>query len=403
VGLGDLTSRQAVLDAAAEFDRLGRKAFLAQYGFGPAREYFLLLDGRRYDSKAITGAAHGYQFPELGPMRAEDFSGGEATVRRRLAELGFTVESNTESAERAEDGYWVFVCNPRKWAIDRFLASGDNRSDTWGIRPSDSGRFAPGQLAIIRVGVDRRSVLARQGRPKLQAGIYALCEVETAASPGTGANDEFWSPDEARGVGWPTVGIKYLRTYMHQPLTIAKLKAERPDLSSLLLDGFQASSFPISRDDFRAVLVLLGEDPDTLADVAPAAPVTADELALLEERYLTAVAEVRERISRSIERGPVGRRVKKANGFRCLVCAALGLNPIGFRKPDGDPYVEAHHVMPVAKGDVGSLAVSNVITVCANHHRQLHYGGIAVRVHDDTFDLAMPNGPVSIPRHQFQR
>ena len=53
MGLGDLTSRQAVLDATAEFDRLGRQEFLAKYGFGRSREYFLLLDDQRYDFKAI--------------------------------------------------------------------------------------------------------------------------------------------------------------------------------------------------------------------------------------------------------------------------------------------------------------------------------------------------------------
>ena len=32
--------------------------------------------------------------------------------------------------------YWVFVCNPKKWAIDQFLEQG-REHDTWGVRPSD--------------------------------------------------------------------------------------------------------------------------------------------------------------------------------------------------------------------------------------------------------------------------
>ena len=319
MALGDLTSRQAVLDAIAEFDRLGRDAFLDKYGFGRARDYFLVVDGREYDSKAIVGAAHGYQFPEDGPLRADTFSGGEATVRRKLAELGFTVERSSSQAERSTDGYWVLVCNPRKWAIDRFLERGDGQRDTWGVRPSDSKHFAPGQLAIIRVGVDRRSLGERDGRPTLEAGIYALCEVESTAYAGTGASDSFWAPGAARAPGWPTIKIRYLRSYLHRPLTIAKLKEARPELPKSLLDGLQASSFPISRDDFRAVLELLGEDPETMADVVSKSPETVGELAELEERYIGAVPEVRERISRGIERGPVGDAVKKANGFRCLV------------------------------------------------------------------------------------
>ena len=95
----------------------------------------------------------------------------------------------TQMEERAEEIYWVFVCNPKKWAIDRFL---DRRveHDTWGVRPSDRHRFAPGQLGIIRVGVDRRTVAERNGNPPLKPGVYALVEVESKAFDGTGASDE---------------------------------------------------------------------------------------------------------------------------------------------------------------------------------------------------------------------
>jgi hypothetical protein len=91
MALKDITSRQAVLDTVAEYDRIGQAAFLDKYGFGRAREFFLEVNGQRYDSKAIVGAAHGYQFPEHGPLTARDFSGGEATVQPLLESLGFTV------------------------------------------------------------------------------------------------------------------------------------------------------------------------------------------------------------------------------------------------------------------------------------------------------------------------
>src|SRR5690349_1774033 len=92
MSLTDLTSRTAVLRAIAEYDALGRDAFLAKYGFGRARSYFLVHDGRLYDSKAIVGAAHGYEHPVVGPLRASDFSGGEATVQAKLEQLGFAVQ-----------------------------------------------------------------------------------------------------------------------------------------------------------------------------------------------------------------------------------------------------------------------------------------------------------------------
>ena len=67
MSLGNLTSRHAVLEAIAECDRVGQETFLKKYGFQPARSYFLVHDGRRYDSKAIAGVAHGYQFPGQVP------------------------------------------------------------------------------------------------------------------------------------------------------------------------------------------------------------------------------------------------------------------------------------------------------------------------------------------------
>jgi putative restriction endonuclease len=92
MALADISSREAVLVAIAEFDRLGRERFLKKYGFGQARTYWLVHQGKRYDSKAIVGAAHGHARPGLGSLKAADFVGGEATVRRKLEELGFAVE-----------------------------------------------------------------------------------------------------------------------------------------------------------------------------------------------------------------------------------------------------------------------------------------------------------------------
>lgn len=85
--LQDLADANAVRAAISEYDALGREAFLSKYKFGPARSYFLLNNGRAYDSKAIVGAAHGHQHGT--PLNSADFSGGEATVATKLESLGF--------------------------------------------------------------------------------------------------------------------------------------------------------------------------------------------------------------------------------------------------------------------------------------------------------------------------
>jgi len=53
MSLSEISSRPAILAAIAEYDLLGRDAFLEKYGFGRSLTYYLVHDGREYDSKAI--------------------------------------------------------------------------------------------------------------------------------------------------------------------------------------------------------------------------------------------------------------------------------------------------------------------------------------------------------------
>lgn len=91
MALKDISDPGAVEQAIAQFDELGREQFLKLYGFRRARRFLLEYDGKVYDSKAILGAAHGIQFPDEGPLSWKEFSGGEATTVKKLADLGFHV------------------------------------------------------------------------------------------------------------------------------------------------------------------------------------------------------------------------------------------------------------------------------------------------------------------------
>jgi 5-methylcytosine-specific restriction protein A len=81
-------TRAAILAAIAEHDR-DPEAF-KRHGFGAARTYFLIHEGRKYDSKAIVGAAHGHLAGKT-PLSPSEFSGGEKTVAALLRSLGFEV------------------------------------------------------------------------------------------------------------------------------------------------------------------------------------------------------------------------------------------------------------------------------------------------------------------------
>jgi hypothetical protein len=90
--IAQLTSRDAVEQALNEFDLIGQEAFLRKYGFGKSNRFFLVRNGRRYDSKAIVGAALGYQFPEHGAIDHSAFGGGEQTVQVVLKSLWYEIE-----------------------------------------------------------------------------------------------------------------------------------------------------------------------------------------------------------------------------------------------------------------------------------------------------------------------
>lgn len=86
-----------VEQAVAEYDHLGREAFLDHYGFREARTYVLRHGGREYDSKAIVGAAHRYATGR--PARWDEFHGGKNGAARVLTALGFQVASTTGEQE----------------------------------------------------------------------------------------------------------------------------------------------------------------------------------------------------------------------------------------------------------------------------------------------------------------
>jgi hypothetical protein len=86
----DQVTRDEVIRAIGEYDRLGPKPFFAQHGFGYTTTYDLLWEERRYPPKAILGTA--YEFATGQRLAASDFEGGKSGAVRVLGQLGFTVE-----------------------------------------------------------------------------------------------------------------------------------------------------------------------------------------------------------------------------------------------------------------------------------------------------------------------
>lgn len=109
MSLSDISDKGAVIKALEEFDALERDAFLKKYGFGAAHSVFINWNGKRYDSKAILGAAHAFQFPDKGPLEFNEFSGGEGGTAQKLRSLGFELVGDTDqpaaSAETLREAF----------------------------------------------------------------------------------------------------------------------------------------------------------------------------------------------------------------------------------------------------------------------------------------------------------
>ncbi len=88
MSLSDVT-REGVFRAVEEFDRIGRASFFAVHGLAEATGYFLVIRDTHYDAQAIAGIAHGYDRPDLGPVRPV----GALASARQLRRLGFHVQS----------------------------------------------------------------------------------------------------------------------------------------------------------------------------------------------------------------------------------------------------------------------------------------------------------------------
>ena len=54
------------------------------------------------------------------------------------------------------------------------------------------------------------------------------------------------------------------------------------------------------------------------------------------------------------------------------ICEACS-HPAPFQRLDGEPFLEVHHVRPLAEG--GPDMVENAVACCPNCHRHLHYAG----------------------------
>ena len=86
-----------VRQAAAEYDELSQDEFLTRYGFGRARAYLLIVDGKACDSKPFLASPTGT--PPVSRLVLTTSAEALPVSARVLRDLGFEVRNVRDSAD----------------------------------------------------------------------------------------------------------------------------------------------------------------------------------------------------------------------------------------------------------------------------------------------------------------
>ncbi|MFZ2871610.1 HNH endonuclease [Zavarzinia sp.] len=263
-------------------------------------------------------------------------------------------------------GYWLFLANPKRWDANKWMLSG-HRELTYIISKDDQNYMKIGDLGLIRVN-------KKNGKP---AEIIAAVEIIERPCLRNEEDNIFLQRIEDRGV---KLRVKLEKISSELPgVFFSNFLPEGPDFK-YIHNGVKRSTIPISGEVFLTVAKYLGVDGYSLE--ARRKSRTRDGIRVLEAAMFNDTPIEKERKSKCIERGSMGNWVKAKLHGKCQICEKLGRESVAFKKPDGMPYSEAHHVIPVAKLEKGSLGFLNIMVLCPNHHREVHYGNMKIEEKD---------------------
>lgn len=313
MGMSDVQS-QHILSALSEYEAVGRDVFLEKYGFKPSRKFFLEHNGKRYDSKPILGAAHGYARPDLGTWSAQDFSGGESGAARVLRGRGFRVVGPQTNPD---------------WTTDELILATEFYKQHL---PNIPGKTS--QLLI-----------------DLSEQIQA-----TARMLGLSGGDTFRNPN---GVYMKLMELrKYDPTYAGKGLGRQHRQVEL-DVWNMPDDALKAAAGAI-----RAQIVGLDPDDEVIHELLDSDFEDAPEGRLVSRAHVT-----RERNRKLVQKKKD--QFKRQHGM--LFCEACGFNFESVYGVRGRNFIECHHTRPVAQMQPGDRThLTDLALICSNCHRMVH-------------------------------
>lgn len=309
MALADLTDPKAVEQAMAEFDERGRESFLDEYGFAPARDYFIVADGKRYDSKAVVGVAHLYQHGVL--MTAGMFSGGDSTVATRLEKLGFEVTRPVSLPD---------------WSVDELMLALDLY-----LRTRGEISYGPTVKVVTDLSAELRSLrifpeeIRTSERFRNPSGVALKLHNFSAIDP----------DHEGKGMGHGGAGDRRTwEDWAHRPEELA---------------------------DAVALIRARGE-----TDEAPADTGEEEEYEAPEGRILFREHRRYERDRKLVAKKKTA-VLKKTGRLACEVCDFESSEAYGV-----EGVIDVHHVVPLHKIGESVTTMNDLALVCPTCHRVLH-------------------------------
>ncbi|PFQ93175.1 HNH endonuclease [Bacillus cereus] len=275
----------------------------------------------------------------------------------KLEELDIETENKNKNKNKIEPtGLWTFICNPKRWAIDDFLMSGET-FDTFSIRDSDRDSFAIGDLGIVRVGKDNRTIKQLNGKQKLDSGIYAIVEVIGKPKLMAAGKKGYWYEESDRQKTRYRVPIKYIHNLHEEPILLDTLTELNVTYDKYLIGGFEGSTIPLNKATYDDIINIL------------------DNMYTTQE--ITNSTILKEGATKQIsvnvyERNPVARRkCIEHYGCSCVICGFI------FEKTYGElgkDFIHVHHLKELHT--IGEEYEVNPIVdlrpVCPNCHAMLH-------------------------------
>jgi 5-methylcytosine-specific restriction protein A len=251
---------------------------------------------------------------------------------------------------------FLYTWNPRKWewkglsADVAKLAAGENVSDVWSC--GGTKKILRGdRFILIRLGVE----------PK---GIVAVGDITSEPF----LSDHWDEKKNSEGKAALRTEVKFLRLRFEPLIALERLQRDfpnvrwTPQIGGLRVpDDVAEQIFSQACGNADGLQALHQSFAEEVWRIRSAGPIERPKGAVVPEKEVVMLQRRRRDVA------VASWAQEQANG-RCELCQA----DAPFEDSMGFPFLEVHHIVPLAEG--GTDTPANVVALCPNCHRRCHHG-----------------------------